>query len=112
MSVLSDPTTELGLRGLTDSELSTTLTYVSETMRIVTKRLVKELHFVGDFQRMDVDDQYELAGAYAVRYLMATIKKDKAEADRVLLEARDKKILVAQNTPLGKAMYIEGHTMV
>lgn len=110
--MLSDPTTELGLRGLTDSELTTTLEYVSQTMRVVTTRLVKNLHFAGDFQHMDVDDQYELAGAYAVRFLTANIKKDQAGADRVLLEARANKILVPKNTPLGKAMHIEGHTLI
>lgn len=104
MGALSDPTTELGFRGLTVPQYSEVLTYVNECMRQSTVRLSKQMSFAGDFQHMDADDQYELAGAYAVRFLTAQLQKKQEDADKILYEARANNILVPDNTPLGKAM--------
>jgi hypothetical protein len=51
-----------------------------------------------------VDDQYEMAGAYAVLYLIAQLKGDQKDQDKWLHDARANFILVPMNTPLGKAM--------
>ena len=106
VGALSDPTTELGVLGLDRLEFESVLTYVSKVMRGSLARLRPEMLAArdSDFQHMEFDSQYEMAGAYAVLYLTAKLQGDEKAAQTLLHEALANKILVPDNTPLGRDM--------
>lgn len=106
VGALSDPTTELGVLGLDRLEFESVLTYVSKVMRASLQRLRPEMLAArgSDFQHMEFDSQYEMAGAYAVLYLTAKLQGDEKAAETLLHEALANRILVPDNTPLGREM--------
>jgi hypothetical protein len=106
VGALSDPTIDLGLKGLNEEQYSIVLQYIESCMRrsLSTLRVAQEAALDGDFQHMRADDQYELAGAYAVLYLTAQLKGNKKAEQDLLQEAHAKRILVPENTPLGQAL--------
>lgn len=104
--MLSDPTIDLGLKGLNAEQYARVLQYIDTCMRrsLTILRVAQAAALQGDFQHMRADDQYEMAGAYAVLYLVAQLRGNKQQEEAWLVEAHAKRVLVPENTPLGRAL--------
>jgi aspartate/glutamate racemase len=105
LSALSDPTTELGIRGLEGDDFSFVLGYVSDVMQqTLSNHALKLEQAGGEFQHMSADAQYAVAGAYAALYQVARLQGQEEEAAKWINKARVKRVLVPATTELGKAM--------
>jgi len=106
VGALSDPTTDIGLRGLDNAQYEATLAWVTKCMEASIARIMPAMLRArdADFQHMTADDQYEMAGAHAVLYLIAQLKNDAAGQTKWLTEARKHNVLAPEHTPLKKAI--------
>lgn len=111
LGALSDPTTDLGQRGLTPEELNFTLDYVRDTM----ERTLRHLRFGGAGQSpmkeagylvssLSVEDQSLYSGSLSIQFLIAQLKQDTKAQAEILLAARSQNVIAPFRTALSEAM--------